>query len=137
MGARKLSFLLCVFGFYYSRFVVESNLKLIKLQALMRFPTQISEYTTSLVVNNHRHLYSQPCALSLSFKSNKNQIKMNHTENSNGSILNVNGGGFELKLDELRRLMGKVDGDPLRIVGVGAGDWGSVFTTMLQEAYGP
>ncbi|QHN99723.1 hypothetical protein HN51_034845 [Arachis hypogaea] len=104
----------------------------------MRFPTKISGYTRSLVVNNHRHLYCKPCALSLSFATNTNQSKMNHTENSNsnGSLHNVNGGGLELKLDELRQLMGKVDGDPLRIVGVGAGAWGSVFTAMLQEAYG-
>ncbi|KAK2351580.1 6-phosphogluconate dehydrogenase family protein [Trifolium repens] len=54
---------------------------------------------------------------------------------SNGSVQSVNG-NFEEKLDELRSLMGKVDGDPLRIVGVGAGAWGSVFTAMLQEAYG-
>ncbi|KAK2637010.1 hypothetical protein Ddye_031802 [Dipteronia dyeriana] len=32
--------------------------------------------------------------------------------------------------------MGKADGDPLRIVGIGAGAWGSVFTTMLQDSYG-
>lgn len=54
---------------------------------------------------------------------------------SNGSHRNGNG-GLEEKVDELRRLMGKVEGDPLRIVGVGAGAWGSVFTAMLQQAYG-
>ncbi|GAU27624.1 hypothetical protein TSUD_270130 [Trifolium subterraneum] len=58
-----------------------------------------------------------------------------HHGYSNGSVQSVNG-NFEEKLDELRSLMGKVDGDPLRIVGVGAGAWGSVFTAMLQEAYG-
>ncbi|KAE8724360.1 FAD-binding domain-containing family protein [Hibiscus syriacus] len=42
----------------------------------------------------------------------------------------------EEKLDELRRLMGKTEGDPLRIVGVGAGAWGSVFTALLQDSYG-
>ena len=40
------------------------------------------------------------------------------------------------KLDELRRQLGKADGDPLRIVGVGAGAWGSVFCALLQDAYG-
>lgn len=49
-------------------------------------------------------------------------------QNSNGSI--------EEKLDEIRRLMGKVEDDPLKIVGVGAGAWGSVFTAMLQDSYG-
>ncbi|WVY99747.1 hypothetical protein V8G54_025817, partial [Vigna mungo] len=39
-------------------------------------------------------------------------------------------------VDEIRELIGKVEGDPLRIVGVGAGAWGSVFIAMLQEAYG-
>ena len=54
---------------------------------------------------------------------------------SNGSHPNPNG-GLEEKVDELRRVMGKLDGDPLRIVGVGAGAWGSVFAAMLQDAYG-
>lgn len=45
-------------------------------------------------------------------------------------------GSVEEKLDELRRLLGKAEGDPLKIVGVGAGAWGSVFTAMLQESYG-
>ncbi|KAG7033505.1 putative glycerol-3-phosphate dehydrogenase [NAD(+)] 2, cytosolic, partial [Cucurbita argyrosperma subsp. argyrosperma] len=53
---------------------------------------------------------------------------------SNGSSHNFN--GFEEKLDELRRLLGKSDGDPLRIVGVGAGAWGSVFAALLQDSYG-
>ena len=43
---------------------------------------------------------------------------------------------MEEKLDELRGLLGKADGDPLRIVGVGAGAWGSVFATLLQDNYG-
>jgi len=42
----------------------------------------------------------------------------------------------EEKLDALRRLLGKSDGDPLRVVGVGAGAWGSVFCALLQDAYG-
>uniref|UniRef100_A0A0E0N3R0 Glycerol-3-phosphate dehydrogenase [NAD(+)] n=4 Tax=Oryza TaxID=4527 RepID=A0A0E0N3R0_ORYRU len=47
-----------------------------------------------------------------------------------------NGATVEEKLDELRRLLGKADGDPLRIVGVGAGAWGSVFCALMQDAYG-
>ncbi|OWM78419.1 probable glycerol-3-phosphate dehydrogenase [NAD(+)] 1, cytosolic [Punica granatum] len=54
---------------------------------------------------------------------------------SNGTIQNSNG-SLVGKLDELRALMGKAEGDPLRIVGVGAGAWGSVFVAMLQESYG-
>ncbi|XP_073139518.1 probable glycerol-3-phosphate dehydrogenase [NAD(+)] 1, cytosolic isoform X1 [Henckelia pumila] len=42
----------------------------------------------------------------------------------------------EEKLDELRRYLGKVDGDLLKIVGVGAGAWGSVFAALLQDSYG-
>ena len=38
----------------------------------------------------------------------------------------------EKRLDELRVLFGKAEGDPLRIVGVGAGAWGSVFLAMIQ-----
>ncbi|XP_038689474.1 probable glycerol-3-phosphate dehydrogenase [NAD(+)] 1, cytosolic isoform X1 [Tripterygium wilfordii] len=53
---------------------------------------------------------------------------------SNGSI--QNGNGLEERLDELRGLLGKADGDPLRIVGVGAGAWGSVFAALLQDSYG-
>lgn len=60
---------------------------------------------------------------------------MNHDVHSNGLIQNSNG-FLEEKLDELRRLMGKSEGDPLRIVGIGAGAWGSVFTAMLQDSYG-
>jgi hypothetical protein len=40
------------------------------------------------------------------------------------------------RVAELRSLLGKVDGDALRIVGIGAGAWGSVFITLLQDAYG-
>ncbi|KAM0951053.1 putative glycerol-3-phosphate dehydrogenase (NAD(+)) [Dioscorea sansibarensis] len=53
---------------------------------------------------------------------------------SNGSFHSSN--GAEEKLDELRRLLGKSDGDLLKIVGVGAGAWGSVFAALLQNAYG-
>lgn len=48
----------------------------------------------------------------------------------------VTNGSLEEKVDEIRHLFGKTDGDPLRIVGVGAGAWGSVFVAMLQDAYG-
>lgn len=58
---------------------------------------------------------------------------MNHKSNG-WSIQNCN--GLEEKLDELRSLLGKADGDPLRIVGVGAGAWGSVFAALLQDSYG-
>lgn len=54
---------------------------------------------------------------------------------SNGSTQNSNG-SVEEKVDDLRRLLGKTEGDPLRIVGVGAGAWGSVFLAMLQDGYG-
>ncbi|PKA61771.1 putative glycerol-3-phosphate dehydrogenase [NAD(+)] 1, cytosolic [Apostasia shenzhenica] len=53
---------------------------------------------------------------------------------SNGSIHCSN--GTEEKLDELRRLLGKSDGDLLKIVSIGAGAWGSVFAALLQDAYG-
>ncbi|XP_051146581.1 probable glycerol-3-phosphate dehydrogenase [NAD(+)] 1, cytosolic [Andrographis paniculata] len=61
---------------------------------------------------------------------------------NDGSNVHIDGrvqstnGSLEEKLDELRKLFGKSDGDPLRIVGVGAGAWGSVFAAMLQDAYG-
>lgn len=42
----------------------------------------------------------------------------------------------ERRLDALRKLLGKSPGDPLKIVGVGAGAWGSVFIAMLQDSYG-
>ncbi|KAL9424344.1 hypothetical protein AB3S75_036264 [Citrus x aurantiifolia] len=60
---------------------------------------------------------------------------VNDSLSSNGLIHHTNG-SLEERLDELRRLMGKAEGDPLRIVGVGAGAWGSVFTAMLQDSYG-
>ncbi|XP_072982143.1 probable glycerol-3-phosphate dehydrogenase [NAD(+)] 1, cytosolic [Typha latifolia] len=53
---------------------------------------------------------------------------------SNGSLHSTN--GTEERLDELRRLLGKSDGDLLKIVGIGAGAWGSVFAALLQDAYG-
>lgn len=59
---------------------------------------------------------------------------MNRIIYANGSIHHHNGN--EEKLDELRRLLGKQDGDLLRIVGVGAGAWGSVFAALLQDNYG-
>lgn len=57
-----------------------------------------------------------------------------HHAYSNGSVQNCN--GLEEKLDDLRALLGKADGDPLRIVSVGAGAWGSVFAALLQDTYG-
>ncbi|KAK1291718.1 putative glycerol-3-phosphate dehydrogenase [NAD(+)] 1, cytosolic [Acorus calamus] len=59
---------------------------------------------------------------------------MNNSVHSNGSAHGSN--GAEDKLDELRHLLGKSEGDPLRIVGIGAGAWGSVFTALLQDSYG-
>lgn len=53
---------------------------------------------------------------------------------SNGTVQNHN--GLEEKLDEFRRFVGKADNDLLRIVGVGAGAWGSVFAALLQDNYG-
>ncbi|KAH6817723.1 6-phosphogluconate dehydrogenase family protein [Perilla frutescens var. frutescens] len=53
---------------------------------------------------------------------------------SNGVVQNSN--GSEEKVDELRRYLGKADGDLLKIVGVGAGAWGSVFAALLQDSYG-
>ncbi|CAA2965711.1 probable glycerol-3-phosphate dehydrogenase [NAD(+)] 1, cytosolic isoform X2 [Olea europaea var. sylvestris] len=59
----------------------------------------------------------------------------NNTAYTNGLARSGNG-SIEEKIDEIRKLFGKADGDPLRIVGVGAGAWGSVFAAMLQDAYG-
>ncbi|XP_042389335.1 probable glycerol-3-phosphate dehydrogenase [NAD(+)] 1, cytosolic [Zingiber officinale] len=53
---------------------------------------------------------------------------------SNGSLHHSN--GAEERLDELRRILSKSDGDLLKIVSVGAGAWGSVFAALLQDAYG-
>lgn len=55
---------------------------------------------------------------------------------TNGSLQHSNGNAQE-RLDELRCLLGKSDGDLLKIVGIGAGAWGSVFAALLQDAYGP
>ncbi|KAL5719792.1 glycerol-3-phosphate dehydrogenase (NAD(+)) [Ranunculus cassubicifolius] len=56
-------------------------------------------------------------------------------KHSNGSSIH-NSNGTEEKLDELRRILGKPDGDLLKIVGVGAGAWGCVFAALLQDSYG-
>lgn len=61
--------------------------------------------------------------------------EIDNATHSNGSIQTLNG-SVEEKLDEFRALLGKAEGDPLRIVGVGAGAWGSVFAAMLQDSYG-
>lgn len=65
-------------------------------------------------------------------------VDITATTTTNGSHLhhNTNGASTEEKLDELRALLGKTDGNPLKIVGVGAGAWGSVFCALLQDAYG-
>ncbi|KAJ0582595.1 putative glycerol-3-phosphate dehydrogenase (NAD(+)) [Helianthus annuus] len=55
---------------------------------------------------------------------------------SNGSVSVSHNGGLEEKLDEFRRILGKSDDDLLKIVGVGAGAWGSVFAALLQDSYG-
>ena len=65
----------------------------------------------------------------------ENTEEMNRVVYSNGSVQNLNE-VLEQKLDELRALIGKAEGDPLRIVGIGAGAWGSVFTALLQDSYG-
>ncbi|KOM38443.1 hypothetical protein LR48_Vigan03g182500 [Vigna angularis] len=44
--------------------------------------------------------------------------------------------GSEEKLDDVRSLVGKADGDPLRIVSVGVGAWGNVFVGLLQDTFG-
>jgi glycerol-3-phosphate dehydrogenase (NAD+) len=45
--------------------------------------------------------------------------------------------GFgEDRVTELQSLLGKVNGDALLIVGIGAGAWGSIFIALLQDAYG-
>ncbi|KAL5719788.1 glycerol-3-phosphate dehydrogenase (NAD(+)) [Ranunculus cassubicifolius] len=56
-------------------------------------------------------------------------------KHSNGSSIH-NSNGTEEKLDELRRILGKPDGDLLKIVGVGASSWGCVFAALLQDSYG-
>lgn len=54
---------------------------------------------------------------------------------SNGSA-HCHSNGTEERLEELRRFLGKSEGDLLKIVGVGAGAWGTVFTALMQDAYG-
>ncbi|CAK8543193.1 unnamed protein product [Lathyrus sativus] len=61
--------------------------------------------------------------------------KINNNTASNGSSQNHNN-GLEEKLDEFRSLIGKTNGDTLRIVSIGAGAWGSVFAALLQDSYG-
>ncbi|CAI8613924.1 unnamed protein product [Vicia faba] len=61
--------------------------------------------------------------------------KINNNTHSNGSSDNHNN-GLEEKLDEFRSLIGKTNGDTLRIVSIGAGAWGSVFAALLQDSYG-
>lgn len=53
---------------------------------------------------------------------------------SNGAMQNSN--GSEEKLDELRSYLNKANGDLLKIVSVGGGAWGSVFSALLQDSYG-
>lgn len=60
---------------------------------------------------------------------------VNSLPHANGTSRHLSN-GVEEKLDELRRLLGKSEGDLLKIVGVGAGAWGSVFAALLQDAYG-
>lgn len=62
------------------------------------------------------------------------EVKSGNGVYSNGSAHNHN--GLEEKLDELRHILGKANGDLLRIVCVGAGAWGSVFAALLQDSYG-
>ncbi|KAG5555766.1 hypothetical protein RHGRI_006420 [Rhododendron griersonianum] len=61
-------------------------------------------------------------------------IEVMHAHTRVNGVQNHN--GVEEKLDELRRVLGKAEGDLLRIVGVGAGAWGSVFAALLQDGYG-
>ncbi|EPS63816.1 hypothetical protein M569_10966 [Genlisea aurea] len=61
------------------------------------------------------------------------EITRNHSF-TDGSASNHN--GIEDKLDDLRRILNKSNDDILRIVGVGAGAWGSVFAALLQDTYG-
>lgn len=61
-------------------------------------------------------------------------IEVMHAHTRVNGVQNHN--GMEEKLDELRRVLGKAEGDLLRIVGVGAGAWGSVFAALLQDGYG-
>ena len=51
---------------------------------------------------------------------------MSHNTYENGAIQNHNNGLEE----KLQRILGKTDGDLLRIVGVGVGAWGIVFVAL-------
>ncbi|MCO5587211.1 hypothetical protein L7F22_041158 [Adiantum nelumboides] len=64
----------------------------------------------------------------MSSQENGHALLPNSTKNPQPSV--------EERLDDLRNLFHKAPGDPLRIVGVGAGAWGSVFIALLQDAYG-
>lgn len=58
------------------------------------------------------------------------------TADGNGEAGHAKTSVAEDKLEEFRRLLGKSSGDVLKIVGVGAGAWGSVFAALLNDAYG-
>lgn len=82
-----------------------------------------------------------PLSVGPSVESSEVQEKMVDPSDRMSTRVYSNGpiqlhGSVEEKLDDLRALLGKAEGDPLRIVGVGAGAWGSVFIAMLQECYG-
>lgn len=64
-------------------------------------------------------------------------IESNHqpVHSANGSVHSSNGAA-EAKLDELRRVLDKSNDSLLKIVGIGAGAWGSIFAALLQDAYG-
>lgn len=60
----------------------------------------------------------------------------NNAYDSSSIQPNNNNGSLEEKVNEIRKLFNKSNDDPLRIVSIGAGAWGSVFTSMIQESYG-
>lgn len=77
--------------------------------------------------------------------TNGDKLNFPHTNGTTEHQQGINGGDgpgkpsnnvAEERLDELRQLLGKSRGDVLRIAGVGAGAWGSVFVALLQDAYG-
>ncbi|XP_078159008.1 6-phosphogluconate dehydrogenase family protein [Carex rostrata] len=59
-----------------------------------------------------------------------------HTHSNGSSQSNGSSATSEERLDEFRHRLGKSEGDLLKIVGIGAGAWGSVFAALLQDAYG-
>lgn len=64
---------------------------------------------------------------------------MDSLNNGHATVLNTVkplNSSVEERLQEMRKLFHKAEGDPLRVVGVGAGAWGSVFIALLQDAYG-